>query len=104
MFLSFSLTNYLTFIRFCILIFQLPSFDARFLCKVTGVPRPEVTWYRDNQPLTDSEKYHIKRDGDLAVLFVCDVTPEDAGTYSCHAKNIDGQVQCDGSLEIVDKM
>ncbi|XP_066256138.1 obscurin isoform X9 [Euwallacea similis] len=80
---------------------QLPSRDAKFPCRVTGVPQPEVTWTKDGEPLQESDKYHIKRDGDVCCLYVTNCQPEDAGVYRATATNPEGQAVCTASLEVV---
>ncbi|XP_068626397.1 obscurin [Battus philenor] len=83
---------------------QLPSLDAKFSARVHGQPRPEVTWFRDGKPLSPSDKYGVKRDGEACCLYVRDLTPEDAGLYKCVAKNKEGEASCEAKLEVVDKI
>ncbi|XP_071868851.1 obscurin isoform X6 [Bombus fervidus] len=82
---------------------QLPSFDAKFLARITGVPRPDITWYFNDRPiLNDDDKYKIKRDGDVCCLYVKDCTYDDAGTYKCKAVNKGGEAECVANLAVVD--
>ncbi|XP_033194935.2 obscurin isoform X6 [Bombus vancouverensis nearcticus] len=82
---------------------QLPSFDAKFLARITGVPRPDITWYFNDRPiLNDDDKYKIKRDGDVCCLYVKDCTYDDAGTYKCKAVNKGGEAECVANLTVVD--
>ncbi|XP_045774482.1 obscurin isoform X7 [Maniola jurtina] len=83
---------------------QLPTFDAKFPARVTGIPAPEITWYKDNVLLKPSDKYSIKRDGDACCLYVRDLVQEDAGQYKCVAKNKEGEDSCEAVLEVVDKI
>ncbi|XP_049875611.1 obscurin isoform X4 [Pectinophora gossypiella] len=83
---------------------QLPTFDANFPARVHGVPTPDITWYKNGEPLRHSEKYNIKRDGDACCLYVRNLKPEDAGTYKCVAKNREGEASCEAALEVVDKI
>ncbi|KAL3285162.1 hypothetical protein HHI36_019282 [Cryptolaemus montrouzieri] len=80
---------------------QLPNRDAKFPCRVSGVPQPEVTWTKDGVPLRETDKYHIKRDGDMCCLYVLDCGPEDAGVFRATAVNKEGQDECTGTLEVV---
>nr|CAH7742459.1 unnamed protein product [Callosobruchus chinensis] len=80
---------------------QLPNRDAKFPCRVSGIPYPEVTWTKDGEPIAESEKYHIKRDGDVCCLYVADCQPEDAGVYKAIASNKEGKDECDATLEVV---
>ncbi|KAK9307269.1 hypothetical protein QLX08_002302 [Tetragonisca angustula] len=84
---------------------QLPSFDAKFLARVTGVPQPDVTWYFNDRLIShDDDKYKIKRDGDACCLYVKDCTYDDAGTYKCKAVNRGGEAECAANLAVVDKI
>ncbi|XP_045498877.1 obscurin isoform X7 [Colias croceus] len=83
---------------------QLPSFDAKFPARISGIPAPEVTWYKNGTQLSPSNKYTMKRDGDMWCLYVRDITSEDAGQYKCVAKNREGQAECEAALEVVDKI
>ncbi|XP_047520181.1 obscurin isoform X3 [Pieris napi] len=83
---------------------QLPSFDAKFPARISGIPAPEVTWYKNGAPLSPSNKYQMKRDGDACCLYVRDLNEQDAGQYKCVAKNKEGQAECEAALEVVDKI
>ncbi|KAL1518226.1 hypothetical protein ABEB36_001883 [Hypothenemus hampei] len=80
---------------------QLPNRDAKFPCRVTGVPQPDVHWTKDGEPLRESDKYHIKREGDLCCLYVQNCQLDDAGVYRATATNPEGQAVCTASLEVV---
>lgn len=84
---------------------QLPTFDAKFPARITGIPHPEVTWYFNDKPiLKDDDKYKIKRDGDACCLYVKDCTYDDSGKYKCRAVNKGGEAECTANLAVVDKM
>lgn len=84
---------------------QMPTFDAKFPARVTGIPQPEVTWYFNDKPiLKDNDKYKIKRDGDAFCLYVKDCAYDDSGRYKCRAVNKGGEAECAANLAIVDKM
>ncbi|XP_066993446.2 obscurin isoform X3 [Anabrus simplex] len=83
---------------------QRPTFDAKFPARVCGIPRPDITWYFNDKPIKESEKYHIKRDGETCCLYVKDCEPSDAGKYKCKATNLDGEDTCEAVLEVVDKI
>ncbi|CAL7949959.1 unnamed protein product [Xylocopa violacea] len=84
---------------------QLPTFDAKFLARVTGLPRPDITWYFNDKPIEqDDDKYKIKRDGDVCCLYVKDCTYDDSGTYKCKAVNQGGEAECVANLAVVDKI
>ncbi|KAI4471482.1 immunoglobulin i-set domain [Holotrichia oblita] len=80
---------------------QLPSRDAKFLARVSGVPQPEVKWYKDGKPLHDTDKYRIKRDGDVCCLYVNNSDEADQGVYKAVATNKEGEDACEAKLEVV---
>lgn len=55
---------------------------------VRGIPKPEVYWVRDAQPVQNSDKYHIMshEDGTHEVV-INDPVSNDSGKYICVAKN-----------------
>lgn len=83
---------------------QSPNTDAKFCARVTGLPLPEIAWYYNGSPLSDSDKYKIKRDGDACSLFIKNCNLADSGRYKCEATNKDGKVACDAKLSIIDQM
>jgi len=64
---------------------------VKLKCRVTGVPTPDVRWYRDNEPLIESDKYHMDVDDDLYSLTINDVTEDDSGHYKVIARNSAGR-------------
>ncbi|XP_044576089.1 obscurin isoform X6 [Cotesia glomerata] len=84
---------------------QVPGNDAKFAARITGIPRPDISWYFNDKPLPkDSDKYVIKRDGDACSLFIKDCSPSDAGKYKCRAVNKDGDAACEAALTVADRI
>ena len=57
-------------------------------CQIQGVPRPDVTWIKNNNPV-DISKYSVNLSG-LSVLTLYNVTLSDEGIYKCKGENIAG--------------
>lgn len=76
------------------------------MVRVNGLPAPDIIWSKGGKELPgrETDKFHIKRDGDASVLYIHECAPEDAGTYICTARNKAGEAFNAGALEIVDKM
>ena len=52
-------------------------------CEVTGLPNPEVTWFKGNKPILSSHKFVIERN----TLRINSIMIQDQGVYSCEAIN-----------------
>ncbi|VVC94321.1 unnamed protein product, partial [Leptidea sinapis] len=64
---------------------------VQFECQVEGYPRPQITWFRQTAIIKPSKDFQIYYDDDnVATLVIREVFPEDAGTFTCVAKNAAG--------------
>ena len=65
--------------------------QARFEARVTGVPYPEIRWYKDWLPLAPSDRIRIHwKEPDTCVLLINGCVPRDNGLYSISATNVAG--------------
>ena len=65
--------------------------QVEFVCKVEGSPRPQITWFRQTAIIKPSQDFQIfYYDDNKATLVIKEVFPEDAGTFTCVAKNCVG--------------
>nr|XP_037866817.1 obscurin isoform X8 [Bombyx mori] len=80
----------------------------RFMIRVKGNPNPEVKFYRDDKEIvakSDTDRISIittRADRGCYELVIPDVTPADAGKYSCRAMNIYGDVVSEAKVTVVD--
>ncbi|XP_056132878.1 nexilin [Lampris incognitus] len=63
---------------------------VRFTVKITGEPKPEVTWWFEGETLPDSEDYQYIDRGETYCLYLPETFPEDEGEYMCKAVNSRG--------------
>jgi predicted phage tail protein len=77
--------------------------NAEFSCKITGVPKPKITWYKGAREIVSGSRYHIYSDGDVHYLVIHDVFGEDADEYQCRAVNKGGVKSTKGGLVIKSK-
>ncbi|XP_006068501.2 nexilin isoform X6 [Bubalus bubalis] len=66
------------------------SEPVRFTVKVTGEPKPEITWWFEGEILQDGEDYQYIERGETYCLYLPETFPEDEGEYMCKAVNSKG--------------
>ncbi|XP_010793301.1 nexilin isoform X1 [Notothenia coriiceps] len=66
------------------------SEPVRFSVKITGEPKPEVTWWFEGEMLQDCEDYQYIERGETSCLYLPETFPEDEGEYMCKAVNSRG--------------
>merc|ERR1711874_555011 len=65
--------------------------EVQFEVKVTGVPRPTITWFRQTAIIKPSDEFEVfYTEDNTATLVIKEVFPEDAGMFTCVAKNLAG--------------
>ncbi|XP_035862895.1 obscurin isoform X16 [Sander lucioperca] len=81
-------------------VFEAPLSDCttkigqtiKLTCKVTGSPKPVVSWLKDGLPLEDDPRHIITADRSGTCSLILDsLTAEDSGQYACYA------ISCMGS-------
>ncbi|XP_070569690.1 myosin light chain kinase, smooth muscle-like isoform X2 [Ptychodera flava] len=74
---------------------------ARFECRITGDPEPEIFWLWNGRGITENKKFEFDFEGDdIVILMIKDVSKSDLGRYTCRAKNSAGEVETSASLII----
>jgi hypothetical protein len=59
-----------------------------------------VQWKKDNKVLDDVELYHFEKYEDTYCFEIKTVEMDDAGVYTCVAKNSEGEATCDIPLTV----
>nr|XP_006823021.1 PREDICTED: titin-like [Saccoglossus kowalevskii] len=78
---------------------------ARFNCRLTGRPPPDLEWYLDgNRVASDATHKVIVNEGGVHALLITYAVPSDTGTYTCVAKNRAGEAQFTVTLEVDPKL
>ncbi|GIY77540.1 titin [Caerostris extrusa] len=68
-----------------------PGSTIRMQCKVTGIPKPKITWYKSGKVLKHSPQYQIFYEPTgTCSLTITRCTEEDTTEFSCEAHNKNG--------------
>ncbi|XP_073720229.1 obscurin isoform X35 [Misgurnus anguillicaudatus] len=73
----------------------------KLACKVTGVPKPQVTWYKDGRPVQVDPHHIIIEDPDGSCTLILDnMTANDSGQYMCFATSSAGNASTLGKITV----
>ena len=76
---------------------------SRFECRVSGTPKPEVSWFKDNVMLQKAQMTEMDHDGDDKYwIALKEALPVDSGTFTCMAENIAGRTISGAELHVVE--
>lgn len=78
-----------------------PGDSARLQCKVKGSPEIQVSWFKDNKKILESNTHRMSFVNWVAVLDISEMKVDDSGSYSCEAVNEVGSDSC--TTEVVVK-
>ncbi|XP_041477901.1 uncharacterized protein LOC121425834 isoform X6 [Lytechinus variegatus] len=74
---------------------------ARFNCRVTGRPPPDLVWYRNEMPVyPDANHRVIVNEGGEHALMISHARPQDGGMYTCIASNRAGEAKFQVKLHV----
>uniref|UniRef100_A0A914V1R3 Ig-like domain-containing protein n=1 Tax=Plectus sambesii TaxID=2011161 RepID=A0A914V1R3_9BILA len=67
-------------------------------CIATGTPPPQLSWKREGETIVSNEHYQLVGDG--LRLTILDARKDDAGRYTCQAKNEAGSAAADFAVDV----
>nr|XP_029479284.1 LOW QUALITY PROTEIN: obscurin-like [Oncorhynchus nerka] len=74
---------------------------VKLACKVTGVPKPVVTWYKDGHAVEADPHHIIIEDPDGSCTLILDnMTADDSGQYMCFATSTAGNASTLGKITV----
>lgn len=77
------------------------GYSCTFECKVEGIPRPQITWFRQTAIIKPSNEFQMYyNEENVATLIIREVYPEDAGKFTCVAKNAFGFASSTAELTV----
>lgn len=72
-----------------------------FGCQWSSLPKPTIKWYKDDQEITEDQRYKGQSDEDGDEKLVIENTQRaDEGTYKCKAENQEGVASTTGYLSV----
>ncbi|KAM4626556.1 uncharacterized protein O3C94_019598 [Discoglossus pictus] len=72
-----------------------------FAVEITGLPAPDVEWYRNSLLLEADERNKIDREGNMYILEICNMQLNESGEYLCHAMNSVGEAKSVTIVEVL---
>lgn len=72
--------------------------QAKFTCRTSGNPQPEVEWYKDDQLLEESPEVKFENQDGCHSLIIKDVVLDDEAEYKTLARNPWGTASCTAEL------
>ena len=81
------------------------SANVTLSCVISGEPVPIITWYYQQNLITDSTDYSIITTTNIngsvsSQLTIINITPNDSGQYTCNASNVIGYITTNGMITI----
>ncbi|KAJ8337400.1 hypothetical protein SKAU_G00386200 [Synaphobranchus kaupii] len=74
---------------------------VKLACKVTGTPKPVVTWYKDGRAVEADPHHIIIEDPDGSCTLILDnMTADDSGQYMCFATSTAGNASTLGKITV----
>lgn len=75
--------------------------EVHFTCRVTGSPKPRLLWLQNGRPIGHHREVRVTQTPDgHAGLEISEVFPEDAGDYTCIARNKAGEARTTANLAV----
>ena len=72
-------------------------------CKVIGLPRPDVAWFRDGKELIPTPNIKQSYEDDTATLTINKMTMDQDGEYKCIAENSAGVAETAAKVTVEGK-
>ena len=77
--------------------------EVTLKCKITGKPRPKITWFRSGKPIDEPRFRKTYTEEGVCTLFITVILPTDHTEFECRATNEYGMVSTFCQVKIVPK-
>ena len=71
---------------------------ATFKCNVTGIPRPTLVWYIEDEPVVDGPQFATSFVNNVATLEIKDIKDDQPMFITCKAENVAGEARSSAEL------
>jgi len=71
---------------------------ATFKCNVTGIPRPTLVWYIEDEPVVDGPQFETSFVDNVATLEIKDIKDDQPMFITCKAENVAGEARSSAEL------
>lgn len=78
------------------------GYPASLECQISGQPKPNVEWFKDNEKVKESKRIKLASDNESFSLNFKETELDDEGDYKCVARNEFGSVSCKAELLVND--
>jgi len=73
---------------------------VKLTCSVSGVPEPDIQWYRNGEKIYSSLNCCMRNNNGLVSLEIAVASHENEGQYICEASNSEGTVSCSAHITV----
>ncbi|XP_032859263.2 myosin light chain kinase, smooth muscle isoform X4 [Tyto alba] len=73
---------------------------GKFSCKITGRPQPQVTWFKGDIQLQQSERFNMFEKTGIQILEIQNAQLADSGIYTCTVVNSAGKASVSAELTV----
>lgn len=71
--------------------------------KISGFPRPDVSWYKNGESITSTSKFSITYEENTSIITINSLERSDTGKYVVEAKNNAGVASVELNLNVIGK-
>jgi len=78
--------------------------STRLECEIAAGPNPEVSWFKDDEPIREDDRITFEDNGDVHALVIQPAEIDDENVYKCVVRNAVGSVETSGEVVVEEGM